>query len=104
MPADEYGRSLKGLGINIIVADIDRAVAFQTQVLGADVVYADADFAARFGCTLNDAFGSAIERHLGTGLLEWSGGRLRLTARGLLLANEVFVDLLPEIELAAAPR
>ncbi len=62
------------------------------------------DFAARFGCTLDDAFGPAIERHLGTGLLERRGDRLRLTARGLLLSNEVFVDLLPEVEPAAAPR
>ena len=45
MPADDYGRSLKGLGINMLVADIERAVAFQTRVLGADVVYADPDFA-----------------------------------------------------------
>jgi len=45
MPAAEYGRSLSGLGINLLVADIDRAVAYQTYVLGAEVVYADPDFA-----------------------------------------------------------
>lgn len=50
MPADDYGRSLKGLGINMIVADIARAVAFQTRVLGAEVVYTDPDFAVLRAC------------------------------------------------------
>ncbi len=57
-----------------------------------------AAFAARFGCTLDDAYGPAIERHLRTGLLERTAGRLRLTTRGQFLANEVFVDLLPDEE------
>ena len=55
-----------------------------------------AEFAGRFGVTPQDAFGEALERHLGLGLLEQEGDRLRLSARGLLLANEVFADLLPE--------
>ena len=45
MPADEYGRSLSGLGVNLLVADIARALRFQTAVLGARVVYSDPDFA-----------------------------------------------------------
>jgi len=45
MPAPVYGRSLKGFGVNLLVKDMARALAFQTQVLGAAVVYADADFA-----------------------------------------------------------
>ena len=61
-----------------------------------------AEFAARFGMSLREAFGEAIERHAAIGLLEWDGERLRLSERGLLLANEVFVDLLPESEAAAA--
>ena len=61
-----------------------------------------AEFATRFGTPLRDAFGPAIERHVGLGLLEWSGERLRLSERGLLLANEVFVDLLPEPQPAPA--
>ena len=35
MPADEYGRSLSGLGVNLLVADVARALRFQTAVLGA---------------------------------------------------------------------
>lgn len=60
-----------------------------------------ADFEARFGVTPDAAFGAAIARHLASGLLERTGDRLRLTPRGQLLANEVFVDLLPEA--AAGP-
>ena len=50
MPAYEYGRSLKGLGINMVVANVGRTVAFQTRVLEAEVVYADADFAVLRAC------------------------------------------------------
>lgn len=39
-------------------------------------------------------FESAIERSLGTGLLERDGARLRLTARGVLLSNEVFAEFI----------
>jgi catechol 2,3-dioxygenase-like lactoylglutathione lyase family enzyme len=49
MPADAYGRSLRGLTINLLVADVARSVAFQTEVLGAEVVYADPDFAVLSG-------------------------------------------------------
>jgi len=45
MPADEYGRSLKGLGINLLVKDVPRSVAFGRDVLGATVAFADKDFA-----------------------------------------------------------
>ena len=45
IPADEYGRSLRGFDVNLLVAEIERSVHFQTEVLGAEVVYADPDFA-----------------------------------------------------------
>jgi catechol 2,3-dioxygenase-like lactoylglutathione lyase family enzyme len=45
MSADEYGRSLKGLGINLLVRDVARSVAFAKDVLGAAVAVADKDFA-----------------------------------------------------------
>ena len=40
MGAEEYGRSLKGLGINLLVKDVPRSVAFAKDVLGATVVFA----------------------------------------------------------------
>jgi len=45
MPAPDYGRSLKGLTINLLVRDIQAALPFHTHVLGASVVYSDPDFA-----------------------------------------------------------
>jgi len=50
MPADEYGKSLSGLGINLLVNEIDRAIDFQTAVLNAQVVYSDPDFAVLQAC------------------------------------------------------
>jgi oxygen-independent coproporphyrinogen-3 oxidase len=56
----------------------------------------EADFEARFGTTLDAEFGAALEKHERLGLIERGEGRVRLTERGLLLSNEVFIDLLPD--------
>jgi uncharacterized glyoxalase superfamily protein PhnB len=44
-PAD-YGRGLRGIGFNLLVSDVARAVRFATEVLGATSFYDDEDFAA----------------------------------------------------------
>ena len=44
--AADYGRSLKGLGFNLLVTDVPRAVVFATEVLGATPFYHNQDFAA----------------------------------------------------------
>ena len=49
MPASDYGRSLCGLTVNLLVREIEAALAFQRLVLRADVVYADSDFAVLRG-------------------------------------------------------
>ena len=49
MPAPEYGHSLKGLTINLLVKNIDAAVAFQTNVLHTEIVYQDPDIAVLKG-------------------------------------------------------
>lgn len=49
MPADRFARGLIGLGVNLLVADIDQEREFQTYVLGADEVYVDPDFAVYRG-------------------------------------------------------
>jgi catechol 2,3-dioxygenase-like lactoylglutathione lyase family enzyme len=46
MPADEYGRSLPALTVNLLVRDVERSAAFCRDVLGAEVRYSDVDFAA----------------------------------------------------------
>lgn len=45
MSADDYGRSLKGLGVNLLVRDVARASRFACDVLGAEIVYSDKEFA-----------------------------------------------------------
>ena len=45
MDAGEYGRGLRGLGVNLLVRDVESSVRFATSVLGAETVYADEDFA-----------------------------------------------------------
>jgi oxygen-independent coproporphyrinogen-3 oxidase len=49
------------------------------------------DFAARFGIQMRDVFGREIDELIGLGLLEWVGPVLRLTKRGRLLGNQVFM-------------
>ena len=44
--ADAYGKSLNGLGFNLIVRDLPRSLSFATQVLGATVFFATPAFAA----------------------------------------------------------
>lgn len=45
MPADAYGRTLSGLGVNLLVQSIDIELKFQTDVLNAEIVYSDPDIA-----------------------------------------------------------
>lgn len=49
MPAAAYSKTLTGLSVNLLVREIAPAIAFQRDVLGAEVVYSDADFAALRG-------------------------------------------------------
>lgn len=43
--ADAYGRSLTGFGVNMLVRDVARSVAFLGDILGVEAVYAERDFA-----------------------------------------------------------
>jgi catechol 2,3-dioxygenase-like lactoylglutathione lyase family enzyme len=45
MPAAQYSHTLRGLTLNCLVRDIARSLAFHREVLGAQIVYSDADFA-----------------------------------------------------------
>jgi len=46
MTPTEYGRSLTGLSVNLVVRDVATSLPFYRDVLGLTVHYADADFAA----------------------------------------------------------
>jgi catechol 2,3-dioxygenase-like lactoylglutathione lyase family enzyme len=45
MPATQYAHSLSGLTLNLLVRDVARALPFYREVLGAQIVYSDPDFA-----------------------------------------------------------
>ena len=49
MSGADYGRSLKALSVNLLVRDIAATLVFQREVLGAEVVYSDVDFAVVSG-------------------------------------------------------
>jgi oxygen-independent coproporphyrinogen-3 oxidase len=51
----------------------------------------DEDFASRFGSGLMDIYPAEIQELVSTGLLEWNGSSIRLTRRGRLLGNRVFL-------------
>jgi catechol 2,3-dioxygenase-like lactoylglutathione lyase family enzyme len=45
MSGVDYSRTLTGLSINLLVADVEAGVRFGVEVVGAQVVYSDLDFA-----------------------------------------------------------
>ena len=51
----------------------------------------NADFKSRFGCGLMDVYAAEVEELIRFGLLEWNGDSIKLTKRGRLLGNQVFV-------------
>lgn len=52
------------------------------------------DFGVRFGMSIEEHYGARIAKLREAGLLEWDHDRLRLTRRGRLLGNRVFVEFL----------
>ena len=54
------------------------------------------EFSQRFGRSLDEVYGPVLAETASFGLIERENKRVRLTARGRLLANEVFVRLLPD--------
>ena len=46
MSAADYGRTLSGLSVNLIVRDVARSIPFYTKVLELRLLYSDEDFAA----------------------------------------------------------
>ena len=56
------------------------------------------DYKKRFGVDINQLYANAITKHLKTGLLEKTKTSIKLSSKGLLLANELFIDLLPNVK------
>ncbi len=106
-PPEYVARLSQGRGLGLgrdekTVESIDRATALgEHMMLGLRLVregVGAADFAARFGVSLREQFGPAIEWGQAAGLLEWvdtpGGPRLRLTRPGCFVANQVVVRFL----------
>ena len=55
-----------------------------------------AEFRRRFGPDADEDYAATFEEFVSLGLLERANGRIRLTGRGRLLANELFTRLLPD--------
>jgi len=55
-----------------------------------------AEFRRRFGPNADDGYAATFDEFVSLGLLERANGRIRLTERGRLLANELFTRLLPD--------
>lgn len=60
----------------------------------------EAGFAARFGVSLADVFRNSMADLIDAGLLERTGGYLRLTKKGIPLGNEVFARFLGLVDKA----
>jgi len=43
--APDFGKSLSGMGINLLVKEVEPSLAFATDVLGAEIAYWNEDFA-----------------------------------------------------------
>lgn len=50
-------------------------------------------FERRFGASMEKEFGEKLSQLQGLGLLTWDGYVVRLTRRGRLLGNQVFMSL-----------
>ena len=88
MPAAQYSRSLQGLTLNLLVGDVSRALPFHREVLGAEVVYSDPDFAvlrhgdAEWMLHADHAYqGHPLHERLSKGLPRGVGAELRLHGR-----------------------
>jgi oxygen-independent coproporphyrinogen-3 oxidase len=80
-------------------AAVDSAILALRLDEGLDLVR----YGSRFGQDAAARVRAVLNSLDGTRLLRWSGERVRLTSRGRLLANEVFVRLLPDESTVSAP-
>ena len=60
------------------------------------------NFEMEYGVKPSEVYAEPIEKHINLGLLTKDGNWIKLTPNGLLLSNEVFIDLLPREEEASS--
>ncbi len=80
--------------VEVIASSLERG---ETLMLGLRLAegVSDAQFRGRFGVGLAEAYRDTLAQLAAAGLVEWDGVRLRLSARGRLLGNQVFGAFLP---------
>lgn len=87
---------------------LDKATAMgETMMLGLRLLQEGVSasaFQRRHGQSLLDVYGSQIEELTEIGMVTWDGERVRLTHRGLLLANDVAARFLPNSAGARAQK
>jgi catechol 2,3-dioxygenase-like lactoylglutathione lyase family enzyme len=93
MSAADYGRTLAGLSLNLVVRDIAKSVAFYEHVLTLRVLYSDVDFAA----LELDGFGVRLQLHADHAYAEmpWAE-RLRDAGKGGLGAEIRILGIEPD--------
>ena len=74
----------------------DRMAEFMILGLRMTRGVSEEEFRSRFGRQTDERYGAVIQKHLRSGLLERAGDRIRLSRRGISLANVVMADFLPE--------
>ncbi len=99
-PVSEYiWRIAEGRSAEAGSEAIDQKTALgEAMMLGLRLIgegVSEARLVAQFGIGLEEAFGRQIGRLAQRGLLERLEGRVRLTPRGKLLGNQVFVEFMP---------
>ncbi len=94
----DYSGSILSLGSAVDEREVfSKADEMSTvMILGLRMVdgVGEKEFRHRFGVSMQDAFGKAIEKGVAFGLLEWDRERLSLTRRGLMLSNEAMREFL----------
>ena len=116
MPAPDYSRTLRGLTLNLLVRDIGAALPFHREVLAAEVVYHDPDFAVlrRDGVEWTLHADHAYDQHplhatLTSGRARGVGAELRLHGRDPDEAEAAarrlgFTVLAPAVDMAHGLR
>ena len=71
----------------------------ETMMLGLRLLkegVALSDFRHRYDVSLRDVYSDQLDELMAWGLLKNTGERIRLTERGLMVGNQVFLRFLPE--------
>lgn len=79
-----------------ILSKQDQMAEFMFMGLRLTEGIAQTRFAERFGKEMDQVYGAQIQKLRQAGLLEETGGFLRLTERGVDVSNQVFLEFLPD--------